>query len=450
MKRLAVLLLCIVMVFSFILAGCGEKPGSTQSTTADGAATADSNAAAEETTAAAPAEKVNISISAWGIETDPNSQIIKQAVELYNQKNTLNATATVEFTEQEQYKTKIAAEMAANEVPDLFNSWAAGFLKPFVKAGKVYNLSEALDKDSEWKDRYVSGILSSLTFDGKVYAAPTTQTIVCLFYNKEIFAKYGLEPPATYNDLKNIVTTLNNNGITPFALGNKGPWVGAMMSELVANRIGGSEPFNKVYDGTGTWEDPSFIEAGKIMAELVNMNAFPKGFNALDNDPSRALFVEGKAAMHVMGSWAIQQLAATDLKGKFDVTKFPAFDGGKGSADAWLGQPDQSFGISANSKNIEAAAAFIKTMSDPEIQGKLAEAGNLVATKITLDAAKVDPVAMKVAELQKSMTELFIFYDVGLGATVGNEFNNTIQAIMAGKSPEESFKKLQQFTESNK
>jgi raffinose/stachyose/melibiose transport system substrate-binding protein len=451
MKRIFVVALCICFAFSMVLSGCGTKTETAPPEGSTPAVEESAEAAPAETAPAEPAEKVAVKISCWGIETDPNSQIIKQAVDLFNQKNTVNATASVEFTEQEQYKTKIAAQMAANEIPDVFNTWAAGFLKPFVKAGKVYALSESLDKDAEWSGRYVKGVMSSLTFDGKAYAAPTTQTIVCLFYNKEIFQKYGLSEPKTYADLKNIVKTLNDNGVVPFALGNKGPWVGAMYSELLANRIGGSEPFNKVYDGTGTWEDPSFIEAGKAMKELADMNAFPKGFNALDNDPSRAMFVEGKAAMHVMGSWAIQQLMAEDaIKDKLDVCKFPAYDGGKGSADAWLGQPDQSFAISAGSKVIPAAAEFIKTMSDPEIQAKLAEAGNLVATNIPLDATKVNPIAMKVADLQKSMTELFIFYDVGLGATVGNEFNNTIQAITAGKSPEESFKKLQQFTEQNK
>lgn len=452
MKRIFVLALCVCFVLSFSLAGCGDKTETAPTESAPAATQAESAPApAESEPVAEPVEKVNVKISCWGIETDPNSQIIKQAVDLYNQKNTLNATATVEFTEQEQYKTKIAAQMAANEVPDVFNTWAAGFLKPFVKADKVYNLSESLDKDAEWSGRYVKGIVSSLSFDGKVYAVPSTQTIVCLFYNKEIFQKYSLTEPKTYADLKNIINVLNQNGITPFALGNKAPWVGAMMSELLANRIGGSEPFNKVYDGTGTWEDPSFIEAGKVMKELADMNAFPKGFNALDNDPARAMFVEGKAAMHVMGSWAIQQIEAdAGMKVKLDVAKFPAYDGGKGSADNWLGQPDQSFAIGANSKVIPAAAEFVKTVSDPEIQTKLAEAGNLVATNITLDPNKVDRVAMKVAELQKSMNELFIFYDVGLGATIGNEFNNTIQAITAGKSSEESFKKLQQFTEQNK
>jgi len=62
----------------------------------------------------------------------------------------------------------------------------------------------------------------------------------------------------------------------------------------------------------------------------------------------------------------------------------------------------------------------------------------------------VNPVAMKVGELLKDMKELFVFYDVGLGATIGNEYNNTIQAITAGQSVEESFKALQQFTEQNR
>lgn len=216
MKRILVLLLCACIIFT-LLAGCG-------STSKD--------------TGGASGKKTEIKISCWGIETDPNSVIIKDAVDLFNKRNKLNAVATVVFTEQEQYKTKIAAEMAANEVPDVFNTWAAGFLKPFVKAGKVYDLTGKLNSDKEWKDRYVPGVYTPLEFDGKVYALPTTQTVVCLFYNKEIFDRYGLKEPKTFDELKNIINVLNENGITPFALGNKAPWVGAMFSELVVNRVG--------------------------------------------------------------------------------------------------------------------------------------------------------------------------------------------------------------------
>ena len=212
MKRISVVLVCFVLLAS-LLSGCDTSDVGTGS----------------------ESEKTKLKIEAWGIETDPNSRIIKEAVNLFNERNS-NAVIEIEFTEQEQYKTKIATLMAANEAPDLFNTWAAGFLKPFVTSGKVYSISDDLNKDS-WKNSYINGIFAPFTFDGKIYAAPTTQTVACLFYNKEIFDQYGLKAPETYSELKNVIETLNKNGIIPFALGNKAPWVGAMFSELV-NRIG--------------------------------------------------------------------------------------------------------------------------------------------------------------------------------------------------------------------
>ncbi len=441
MKKIIVLLLCVLLSVA-VFTGCNV----TGPTTGGNTGGTDSN-----NTPPIRKEKASLKIEAWGIETDPNSVIIKEAVALYNEKYKDTAEISVEFTEQEQYKTKIATLMAANDEPDLFNTWAAGFLKPYVESGKVYSLNEALDQDPQWKNRYVGGIFGGFTFDGKIYAAPNTQTVLCLFYNKEIFSQYGLQEPKTFEDLKKICDTLNKNGITPFALGNKAPWVGAMYAEIIANRIGGSEPFDKVASGEGTWLDPSFIEAGKKMYELVQMNAFPQGFNALDNDPSRADFLAGNAAMHVMGSWAIQQVTNSEspLQGKVDVCKFPTIEGGKGDPNAWLGQPDQSFAIGASCKDKEAAVNFLKLMSEPETQLKFAAEGNLIATNAQLDPAKANPVALKVAELQKDMTEMFLFYDVALGPTIGNEFNNAIQSITAGTAPEEALQTLQDFTEAN-
>lgn len=442
MKKTAILLLCVLLVGAMVLTGC-TVPGTTGGTS--------SGTTGQNTGTITQKEKASLKIEAWGIETDPNSVIIKEAVAIYNEKYKDTAEITVEFTEQEQFKTKIATLMAANEAPDLFNTWAAGFLKPFVTAGKVYSLNEALDQDPTWKSRFVGGIFGGFTFDGKIYAAPNTQTVVCLFYNKEIFDTYKLKAPATFEELKSVCETLNKNGITPFALGNKAPWVGAMYAEMVANRTGGSEAFNKVASGEGTWLDPSFIEAGNKMYELVQMKAFPEGFNALDNDPSREEFLSGKAGMHIMGSWAIQQLTydGSPLAGKVDVAKFPAIEGGKGDANAWLGQPDQSFAIGSSCKDKEAAVNFLKVMSEPDTQLKFALAGNLLATTAQLEPGKANPVAAKVSELQKDMTELFLFYDIALGATIGNEFNNAIQAITAGTTPEEAFKTLQEFTEQN-
>src|SRR5690554_2887790 len=108
MKKISLFLLCVCFFVASVLAGC-TAPGP-------------SSVGTGGTEAVTEKEITNLKIEAWGIETDPNSVIIKEAVELYNQKYD-NAEITIEFTEQEQYKTKIATLMAANEAPDLFNTW---------------------------------------------------------------------------------------------------------------------------------------------------------------------------------------------------------------------------------------------------------------------------------------------------------------------------------------
>lgn len=450
MRKTAILFLCICITFSLVLSGCGNATKTGAGT--DAAVSTQAAASTAPEAVAQPAEKTTLNISWWGIETDPSQAIFKETIEKFNASNTFNATANITFTDSEAYKTKIAAQMAGNEAPDIFMAWAEGFLKPFVEAGKVYCIGDALDKDPEWKNRFIPGILDGLTFGGKVYAVPPVQTPVALFYNTEIFAKYNLQAPATYEELKNVIAVLNENGVIPIALGNKAAWPAGAITMVIANRIGGNAPFDAIKNGTGKWTDPSFIRSGEIMAELVKLNAFPKGFNAIDTDPGNLLFKTGKAGMLIMGSWAIQGFndGQTTILGKIAAAKFPTIEGGVGSADVWLTQPDLNMGISENCKNKEAACAILKMISDPDCQTKLAMKGNLLATNTQLDPTKLDPVATQVTEMQKESKGSFLFYDVVMGQLLGNEYYATIQAITAGKDPTEAFTKYQQFYELNK
>ena len=54
-----------------------------------------------------------------------------------------------------------------------------------------------------------------------------------------------------------------------------------------------------------------------------------------------------------------------------------------------------------------------------------------------------------VLKLHSDMTGLFVFYDVALGSVVGNEYNNTVQAIMSGSDSQEMFENFQQFFDDN-
>src|SRR5699024_11735473 len=75
---------------------------------------------------------------------------------------------------------------------------------------------------------FVSGTLDAFSVDDTTYGIPLELNISSVFYNGEIFDEYGLDEPETLEELKDVVSTLNDNGVNPIALGNKDAWTGSM------------------------------------------------------------------------------------------------------------------------------------------------------------------------------------------------------------------------------
>jgi raffinose/stachyose/melibiose transport system substrate-binding protein len=445
-------ILIVVLVFITILSACGggnnngaDNNSSTKST--------DSSAKTTEKTPEKAKEKVVLNSFDW---TEPNTSRFQVGLDLvaeFNARDDVNATIKDDHLNSTAFYPKLNAMIAGNEAPDVYTLHGAGKMKTYADAGKLVELTDYLNADPEWKDSFISGAFSLMTFDEKVYGVPVSFSAATLYYNKEIFDKYSLQPPATYNDLKEVIKVLTANNVTPIAMAAKDAWVSALFSELVANRIGGDAPFDAIMNGGGTWLDPSFIEMGYVMQELVGLKAFPEGFLSLDNTGMTSMFKNGEAAMMVTGSWGINQVVADDSKIKdvAAIAKFPVFENGKGSADTWLGQPGFNFVISEKSKDKEASLEYIKMWTNNKYQVQVGEIiGDLPATKVTLDPMKVPELSKSLKKEMSTMTSMFIFYDVGLGAKIGDEYNNTIQEILAGVKPEEAFKNLQQYTEDNR
>ena len=385
-----------------------------------------------------------------GHEGDPEVEIYKDVVEEFNRRTDVDATIEYRFIAGDAYYPRINAMIAANDAPDIFSSHAAGRLKTYVDAGKVYPLNEAFAADPEWKSQFKEGVFDHVSFDGQIYAMPTSINVAALFYNQEIFAEYGLQPPTTYAEMKEVIEVFVNDGVTPFAFGAKDPWAAAVFVELVENRIGGSEPFNRIVNRTGTWLDPCFIKGGEVMQELVDLGAFPDGFLGMGYDETLAMFMNGQAAMFVMGSWAVGSIGSEDsgIKDVVGVARFPVFEDGIGDIDAWLGQPDHNLTITASAADKDAAVSFLKMWSADEVQRISAKrTGKLTVTRAELDPTELLPLGIELSNLLEDMKTMFLFYDVALGPQLGDEYNNTIQAVLAGMSPEEAFGRLQKYME---
>lgn len=397
-------------------------------------------------------EEIVLSAMLWS-GNDNSAKATMKAVDMFNALDN-GITLNVEWLNPEDTKTKLPTVMAANNAPDLFMAWAAGYLKPYVDAGKVYPLSEALASDPKWADSFLGGILEHTTYDGKVYAVPTSLSAQVCFYNKEIYDKYGLSIPKTQAELVEGLKVIRDagDGIIPLAFGNSTAWPSASHSETLANRIGGNEPFEKAAKGGGSWEDPSFIQAAQFMQDFANEKLLPEGFAAMTPDEAIELFKSGKAASI---NWSSYCMASFDLddsavKGKVVLAKCPSVDAGVGDINMWLGQPDRNIAISERCEHKEAALVALKFLSGLEAAQVMTDSGTLVPVKSSLlDMSKVSDCQSQLMKLMNDMTGMFLFYDVVLGPVTGNEYNNTVQAIMSGADAAKSFADYQNFFDLN-
>jgi len=369
--------------------------------------------------------------------------IIDQVTNEFNANNPYNVEFSYETYGNEEYKTKLATVMAADDAPDVFFTWSAGFLRPYVEGGRVYEVGQLLEADSEWMSRFNEGVFGPVSFDGKAYAVPHGQTVAIMFYNTRLFEEYGVTVPTTYEELLTAVDTFNENDIIPISLPGQDAWVPAQFLLMLADVNSGIDLFNGTVDGTLDWNDPAWVEAGSMFQELVDRGAFPEGFLGMSYDEGRLVFGQEEAAMFYMGSWEMNALSDPELPVSEHVGAFNIGSVG-------IGDVDQALAIGANTANPEAAAAYIKMFSDVAAQEAYAYNANyLISTKTPLDESKLSPLFLKVLEVQQGFTGVTPWLDRVFGAGEGVEFNNASVAIAAGDDTAEQFDVLQKFAEDN-
>jgi raffinose/stachyose/melibiose transport system substrate-binding protein len=397
-------------------------------------------------TASAADSKV---ITVWDLQTLPGAvKVIRDAGDRFE---AAHPGYKVEDThiQNDAYKAKLKIAFGANEPPCVFSTWGGGPLREYVAAGQVVDLTPMLDKDPAFKDRFLPASFGAVTVDGKIYGMPAENSGVALiFYNKELFAKLGLTPPATWDDLLKVIDTLKKNNVAPFALANKGKWPGSMYYGYLVDRIGGPEAFAKAAQRKpgGSFEDPAFVEAGKRLQELVKLDAFAKGYNGLDWDVggARRLLYSDKAAMELMGSWeaSIIRSENPEFFKKLGFFTFPSVPGGKGDPKNVLGTLGDNFiSVAASCPEKDAAVELVKMLTDDK-----AAAGRLADSRIMpLKDIKVEDPFM--ADIFKTITQapsVQLWYDQELPPNMGELHKDTSQALFGlSATPEEVAKKME-------
>ena len=408
----------VVLATALLVAGCSGSGGGESAPQEDGA-------------------PQKVTLEWWHLSTaDPLKTLWdKRAKEFMAAHPNVTIKATV--LENEAYKAKLTTITQSGKAPDIFATWGGGVLQQQIDAGLVKDISEDV---ADVLPNFTPASLSAYQVDGKTYGLPTDIGLVGFWYNKKLFKQAGIdEPPTTWSAFLEDVKKLKASGTTPIALAGKEKWPGHYYWAYLALRIGGLEALKQA-ETDHDFTKPEFIEAGRQVKALADLEPFQKGFlNAAYSTPDgqAALVSNGKAAMELMGQWApaTQNDAGKGLGDDLGFFKFPAVEGGKGSIDDAFGGGN---GLAVGADAPKEAVEFVKFMTQMDKHSEAVESGGVLPVLKGEESAVKDPNLKAVAEALSSATGYQLYLDQAYPPAVGAQVNDSVAELFAGtKTPEQ-------------
>jgi len=267
-------------------------------------------------------------------------KIIKALTEEYAAQNP-NIKWKYEYIPQLDLMQRVQLLAAADSLPLLFNYESGAPLFELIKANKVLELESTFKNLGIYEELNpgIVGVLKRLVNDTGLYALPLEMNIEGFWYNKKLFANHGLSEPQTWDELAEIAEKLHQAGIQPFAVSGIQKWPITRLINGYVIRKYGTDVMSRVIKGELKVNDAGFVEAARWIYEWGHKDYFGPGVNTLDYGPAQDLFLQGKAAIYYMGSWALRDFNNPEINkigieniGFFNV---PLVPGGVGTLEEW-------------------------------------------------------------------------------------------------------------------
>lgn len=253
------------------------------------------------------------------------------------------ATVTVQWTPGD-YDKAAASALLTDAGPDVFE-YGNGPTIDMIKGGQVVDLSGLL---GDAKPDFTASLLERMTFEGKLYGIPQVVDMQLLVYRKSMLAKAGVQPPKTVDELIDAAKTLTTSKVKGLFVGNDGG-VGVLGGPILWAT--GHDYLTK--DNKVGFDDPAVADGLKKLRELFTSKSLLLGAPADWSEP--AALIQGLTAMQWTGLWTLPALQK-GLGDDFGVLPFPAMPGGAPSVPVGA----YASAVSAKSKNVDAAKAFVK------------------------------------------------------------------------------------------
>ena len=301
-----------------------------------------------------------IQFASWGSKSEID--IIKPILAEYEK---FNPDIKIEFMHIPQnYFQKIHLLFASKTPPDVvfINNL---YLPIYANAG-------VLEPVDSWADlsQYDRNILSALSWKANVYAVPRDVSNLVVFYNKDLFDKYGIKYPDknwTFEDFLEIGKKFKKEGIFAISF-EKNPlfFLPYLMSED-----------GEIVDNMGTFSvyDKNAQKGLNFYADLRKKEHIAPRAEESASATMAQMFLQQKIAMHLTGRWLVPKYRE-EASFDWDIVSFP-----KGSAGSIVPLDASGWAVAKNSKHKEEAHNLVNYLSSKNSIEKLTQCGLIVPAR---------------------------------------------------------------------
>ena len=360
-RRLAALLAASAIA----IAACGSNDGGSGgggASTAPGQSAAPASQAPEVSTGTVSGE-----LTVWGMGNEGTKLdvLAKDFMAKYP-----DVKVNVTPVAWDQAVAKLQTAIGGKQTPDI-SQMGTDMMGQFATTGALEPVPANFDPSTYFESAWNTGVI-----DGTAYGVPWYVETRLLYYRTDIAEKAGItKPPTTWDELKAMAKAMQEKGGAQWGIS-----LGIKNYQELAPFIWSNG--GDIYNGTDfTLDSPQAVDAlsfyDSFFEEGLSPKSVPEGF---DITPA---FVKGTHPMFFSGPWhigLIKDAGGADIEGKWAVAPIPKKD----SATSFVGGSNMV--VFKDSKNKDAAWAFLQYLSDPATQAKwYTEATDLPAVQAAWD-----------------------------------------------------------------
>jgi len=319
-----------------------------------------------------------------------------------------------------------------------------------IRNGDVLPMDEFLDGpnwegDASWRDSFLPGTLDRYVYRGKVYGIPFAYSLFVIWYNKNMFARYGWKPPRTWDEFFALCEKIKAKGIAPLAFQGRYPSYAQAVVDSAYYHLAGPKRYLEQQELVpGCYDNVENVTALSLVQKTA-LNYFQTGAMGMSHTESQMEFLLGNAAMIYCGSWLKSEMMGKIPEG----FRFGAFNlvlPSRGSENPTAVYSGSSyFFVMSKSKHAREAVDFLRFMTSRAQAGKFARQRDV---PVAVKGANEGNLTEDLADLVEIINAARTSYGKAPGEgypEMSQPKNDALYDLLTGrKTPEETAKRLEE------